>query len=84
MGFCLITFRSVTYAQRGEAVLKRASIKCTLRRTPAGLSERGCSYCLQIRIGEVPRAVKLLEAAEVSYSAVYRLDPEGKAEVMEI
>ena len=45
----LITFRSVTLAQKGERALKQAEIFCSLQRTPKMLSERGCGYCLRIR-----------------------------------
>ena len=41
---CIITFRSVTPAQRGEAILKREGINCTLQRTPRSMQEKGCGY----------------------------------------
>ena len=34
MKFYYITFRSVTYAQRGEQILHKEGIRCTLLRTP--------------------------------------------------
>ena len=34
MEICYITFRSVTYAQRGERVLSGSGIGSTLQRTP--------------------------------------------------
>ena len=34
MKFFYITFRSVTYAQRGERTLQKAGLRCTLLRTP--------------------------------------------------
>ena len=37
MEVCLITFRSVTPAQRGEGALRNHKIPCTLKRTPTWL-----------------------------------------------
>ena len=44
-----ITFRSITYAQRGAQILRRAGIDCILRRTPKQMTKRGCGYSLQLR-----------------------------------
>ena len=41
MDTCLITFRSVTPAQRGENLLRREGITCSLQRTPKVLAEQG-------------------------------------------
>ena len=41
MKMYLITFRSITFAQKGESALKRAGITCTLLRTPRAMEERG-------------------------------------------
>ena len=46
MKFYYITFRSVTFAQRGEKVLKKEGIRCTLLRTPRWMEEQGCGYAL--------------------------------------
>ena len=37
----LITFRSVTYAQRGERSLTRRGISCDVMRTPKWMEEQG-------------------------------------------
>ena len=34
MKFYYLTFRSVTFAQRGEKLLQKSGIRCTLLRTP--------------------------------------------------
>ena len=46
MDKCYITFRSVTLAQRAEAILKREGYQCYLQRAPKWMGQRGCSYAL--------------------------------------
>lgn len=75
-----ITFRSVTYAQRGERVLRRGGIDCTLRRTPRWMEERGCGYCLRIRPGDALRCLELLRGGSVPFSKMYGQSDGGKVE----
>ncbi len=65
----LITFRSVTPAQRGENLLKKSGLECFLRRTPRWMEEQGCGYSLRVRDGR--EAVQLLKAHQVPYRKVY-------------
>ena len=67
----LITFRSVTPAQRGESLLKKHGMDCTVRRTPRWMEEKGCGYCLRLRMADVKPAVQLLRSAQVPYQRVY-------------
>ena len=80
----VITFRSVTYAQRGEKVLKRASIDCLLRRTPKVLAKNGCGYCLQIRSEDAGRAVTLLQEAQLQYEMIFAIGSDGSFEEISI
>ena len=80
MSYCMITFRSVTPAQKGEAVLRRAGFTCSIRRTPRGLEEQGCGYSLQVRRADAARAVQLLQAADVHYRKVYLHRENGALE----
>lgn len=80
MGYCLITFRSVTPAQRGEGVLRRAGFNCSIRRTPRWMEEQGCGYSLQVRHADAARAVQLLQAADVHYRKVYLHRENGTLE----
>ena len=73
----LITFRSITAAQKAERLLKRADIFCGLQRTPKQLSERGCGYCLRVRSEQGMFAVKLLREQKLTYGKVYALEQEG-------
>ncbi|MBP3305184.1 MAG: DUF3343 domain-containing protein [Oscillospiraceae bacterium] len=76
----LITFRSVTFAQKGERVLQKAGIDCTLQRTPKELSKQGCGYCLRVRAKDVMNAVELLRENQVSYGKTYALKDDGRPE----
>lgn len=75
-----ITFRSVTFAQRGESVLGREGISCRVQRTPRWMEEQGCGYCLTVKPEDAPRAAALLRENQVSYRKVYRQLPGGGAE----
>ena len=80
----LFTFRSVTYAQKGERVLKRAGIDCFIRRTPKALTNKECGYCLQIRPGDFQRALEQLQTAQVQFGKAYGMDYDGKFEEMAV
>ena len=73
----LITFRSVTFAQKGERRLKSAGIDCILQRTPKELSERGCGYCLRLRWYHGDRAITALREKGIAYGKVYTLEEDG-------
>lgn len=77
MNEAFITFRSVTFAQRGESVMRRAGIGCSLRRTPKHLEQRGCGYSMGLRLRDLPRAKALLEQEGVPYRKVYQADRNG-------
>ena len=76
----LITFRSVTFAQKGERQLKKAGITCTMQRTPKELSERGCGYCLRIPGRDAMEAVGILREKQISFGKVYALMEGGSPE----
>ena len=65
----LITFRSVTFAQRAQHRLSKAGIDSSIQRTPAGLSDRGCSYCLRVRQWDIKEVIDLLQ--ELPYSKIF-------------
>ena len=75
-----ITFRTVTPAQRGEGVLRKAGVPCTLSRTPGWMEEKGCGYCLRMRQEFGARAVKQLREAQVSFRKVYLQHEDGNVE----
>lgn len=84
MKFCVITFRSVTPAQRGESLLKRAGLECSLRRTPRWMEEQGCGYSLRLRCQDILGAVELLRSKGIPYRRVYLSQDDGKLEEMHL
>lgn len=80
MNVFFITFRSVTVAQRGEEVMRRAGIGCTLQRTPRWMQERGCGYCLRLREQDVRDAANQLRVNQIPISKIYRQKEGGKVE----
>lgn len=84
MKFCVITFRSVTPAQRGESVLKRAGIVCSIQRTPKWMEEQGCGYSLRLHVQQVMEAVALLRSNNIPFRRAYLLLENGKAEEMAV
>ena len=82
MNACIITFRSVTPAQRGEGVLKRVGIPCQLQRTPRHMEEQGCGYGLKIPCHQVPKAVEILRENQISFRKGYFIRDSGKPEEM--
>ena len=73
-----ITVRSVTYAQRGEKLLRQSGVDCALQRTPKWMEQRGCGYCLRLRGAMVHRALELLHQAKVPMRRVYTNGPGGE------
>lgn len=70
MNMKLITFRSITPAQRGQRVLQQGGIESALMRTPRRMEEKGCGYCLRIRSELLEKSLKLLDEAGVPYEKV--------------
>ena len=84
MHFYYITFRSVTYAQRGERILQKEGIRCTLLRTPRWMEEQGCGYCLRLWAESVKPALRLLQYHQISYRKVYVQGVDGQLEEMTV
>lgn len=81
---CMITFRSVTPAQRAEAVLRRAGISGSVRRTPKWMEEQGCGYSLHLACRDVAPALELLKANEIAYRKIYLRRDSGNVEEMHL
>jgi len=75
-----ITFRSVTFAQRGEAQLKKAGHRCVLQRTPRWMEEQGCGYDLRIWAREIGPVIALLQEENIPIRRVYLQTPDGELE----
>jgi len=77
---CYISFRSVTFAQRAEAILKREGYHCYLQRAPKWMGQRGCSYALRVRQEIVPLCVAALQRERAVFSKVYCQYADGRRE----
>ncbi len=77
-----ITFRSVTYAQRAERILKDSGIRCTLQRAPRAMEERGCGYAINLRY-DISTALGVLRQAQVPMRKVYIREADGRIEEVE-
>ena len=77
---CFITFRSVTFAQRGERELKRAGLSCSLRRTPRWMEEQGCGYSIRLHCRDIMGALELLKDRQIPYRKVYLHGENGQME----
>lgn len=84
MKYCLITFRSVTPAQRGERILNRAGITCTLSRTPKWMEKQGCGYSLRIQTHTAARSAEVLREENVEFQKIYLLRENGKGEELHL
>ena len=78
--FYYITFRSITFAQRGEQILKKAGIRCTLQRTPKWMEAMGCGYSLRLWTAEIAQALQLLQKNQVPMRKVYIQGGDGQLE----
>ena len=76
----LITFRSVTFAQRAERALHSRHIYCKMQRTPKYLTERGCGYCLRLQSLDVPEAVEILRREKLPHEKIYAIKEDGSTE----
>ena len=80
MKFCLITFRSVTPAQRAEGMLRKAGLDCHIQRTPRWMEEQGCGYSLRVSCGQITAAADLLRGNDVPFRKVYMRTEGGRLE----
>lgn len=84
MGICIITFRSVTPAQRADRLLKKAGLTCSLGRTPRWMEEQGCGYSLRVRTLDVAAVVAMLRENNVSFRKTYLQRENGNLEELEL
>lgn len=77
----LLTFRSLTYAQRAARVLERAGVTGTVSRVPKAAATRGCAYCVIIAARHRDRSLQILTAAGLEPERVLLRHEDGKLEV---
>ena len=81
---CIITFRSVTPAQRAEEVLRRAGVECSMQRTPKWMEEKGCGYSLKMDCTDMMASSVLLRQAGIAYRKAYSLTDSGTPEELRL
>lgn len=79
-----ITFRSVTFAQRAEARMKKAGHQCTLQRTPRWMEEQGCGYALRIWVREIDPVLEILREDNIPLRRVYLQGRDGEMEEVSV
>lgn len=77
MGDYFITFRSITYAQRGERLMSRAGIRCSVQRTPKWMEEQGCGYSLRVQTGNIGHVMAMLREEQLPLRKVYLRRSDG-------
>lgn len=80
MNVYYVTFRSVTLAQRGEALLRKNGLRSQLQRTLRWMEEQGCGYCLRIQTGQIRTAMEILGRGRIQYRKIYELKNDGMVE----
>ena len=84
MKFYYITFRSVTFAQRGEKLLAKVGHHCSLQRTPRWMEEQGCGYALRIWTDNIRPAVNLLRQERILMKRLYIQGNNGQLEELNL
>ena len=84
MSYCMITFRSVTFAQRGEKLLTKHQLRVNLMRTPRWMEEQGCGYALKLWTNQIDGAVNLLRENKIQLRKVYVQQEEGRMEEVKL
>ena len=81
---CMITFRSVTPAQRAEQLLRRAGVRCELHRTPRYLAQQGCGYSLRLSCRDIMTSAAFLRQAGIHFRRAYTLRDDGTPEELRL
>ncbi len=76
----LLTFRSLTYAQRAARVLERAGITGTVSRVPKAAATKGCAYCVIVAARHKETAVSILNMAGFSPERTLLRNADGTVE----
>ena len=75
-----ITFRSVTFAQRAEARMKKAGYRCALQRTPRWMEEQGCGYALRIWVRDIAQVLEIMQEDNIPLRRIYLQGQDGVLE----
>ena len=75
-----LSFRSVTFGQQAERLLRSAGFSCSLRRSPRWMEEQGCGYGLRLRTMNIYKSLDALRQDGISWRKVYAYGRDGRAE----
>ena len=75
----VITFRSLTAAQRAQSACRRRGIAAMLVRAPAGTSPKGCGHALQVAAADAGQVLWILRMEQIPVERVFRMNG-GRAE----
>lgn len=67
---CIIAMRSQTYAAKGERLLRRGGISCSIISIDPSLTRHGCAYGLRLSAVRCQDARNLLEKYHLAYGDV--------------
>lgn len=73
----LLIVRSVTHAQHTARVLGQCGIRGTMLRAPTGLTDRGCSYAVRVRTGDMGAVMRCLNGAGLTPLEVFIREDGG-------
>ena len=77
MVYYLIVCRSLTYAQRTEAALKRAGITAHIMRSPKVIDSEGCSHSVKVAERNLAPALVILARAGLPPKRVFIMASDG-------
>lgn len=77
MVYYLIICRSLTYAQKTEAVLERAGITAHIMRSPRIISGTGCSHAVKVSERRLADALTVLKRVDMAPERVYIMSADG-------
>ncbi len=65
---CIITVKSITYALKGESLLKKSGIKCKVVKTEG--AENGCKYGISLSCNMVSAALEIMKKSGIEIGKV--------------
>lgn len=80
----IITFRSVTPAQRAEKLLRRVGFECSIRRTPRWMEEQGCGYSLRVQAADAEGCIGALRSNGLPFRKIYLQEDNGITQELKV
>ena len=77
-----VSFRSVTYAQKGQRALEQEGLHCILQRAPKWMNMRGCGYAIAVK--DPQTAVRILKEKKAPWEKIYGVQGSRTWEVPDL